>query len=352
MLRFTLAAAALVAVAAPPAHAQQTGVSSGVSLTIRDGRVTLRAENAALRQILAEWERQGQMKVVGADKLAPQVVTLSLTDMPEKQALEIVMRGVPGYMAIDRATADAPPAPSASRFDRLVVMARTTTPVATVAAAPTRARTAQPAPAQPAGFPPQPEAFVQPAIGDDGMVSQQPDRSDVEQFTQTEPPMPEAPVASPYPNSFPGSPYAAAAAGMPYGGAAPAAAAAGVAGPPPPETQFDYANPQRYFEQRRQQMQGPTATPSVAPAAGAPIGTTGRPVNTPTAVPTVPGTAARPGLAPTPQAQPTPAQGEFFNPYNLPPDWVPPPAVPNSGTPVEPDRSKYANPYEQKPPQE
>jgi hypothetical protein len=139
---------------------------------------------------------------------------------------------------------------------------------------------------------------------------------------------------------------------MPYGGADPAAAVSGAA--PPPETQFDYANPQKYFEQRRQQMQQmqPTATPSVAPAAGAGIGTTGRPVNTPTAVPSVPGTLARPGIAPTPQAQPAPAQGEFFNPYNLPPDWVPPPPVPSSGTPVEPDRAKYANPYEQKPPQE
>ena len=37
--------------------------------------------------------------------------------------------------------------------------------------------------------------------------------------------------------------------------------------------------------------------------------------------------------------------GEFFNPYNLPADWVPPPAVPNAGTPVEPDRAKYSNPY-------
>jgi hypothetical protein len=48
---------------------------------------------------------------------------------------------------------------------------------------------------------------------------------------------------------------------------------------------------------------------------------------------------------PVPQAAPTPAQGEFFNPYNLPADWVPPPAVPNAGTPVEPDRAKYSNPY-------
>ena len=46
------------------------------------------------------------------------------------------------------------------------------------------------------------------------------------------------------------------------------------------------------------------------------------------------------------------SQGEFFNPYNLPADWVPPPPVPETGPPVEPDRAKYNNPYEQpKPPQ-
>ena len=57
------------------------------------------------------------------------------------------------------------------------------------------------------------------------------------------------------------------------------------------------------------------------------------------------GVLAQPGIAPVPQGAPTPAQGEFFNPYNLPADWVPPPAVPTSGTPVEPDRAKYSNPY-------
>ena len=47
-----------------------------------------------------------------------------------------------------------------------------------------------------------------------------------------------------------------------------------------------------------------------------------------------------------------PPQGQFFNPYNLPADWVPPTPVPaDSGTPVEPDRAKYANPYNPQPPE-
>jgi hypothetical protein len=83
----------------------------------------------------------------------------------------------------------------------------------------------------------------------------------------------------------------------------------------------------------------------------APIGTTGR-SPMPTGVPTATGTLAQPGVAPTPQPQNTPPQGQFFNPYNLPPDWVPPPPVPDTGTPVEPDRAKYSNPYQPTPPQE
>jgi hypothetical protein len=362
MLKHILPALAVVALSASSVAAQVA--TPGVSLVIRDGKVTLKAEQASLRQILAEWERQGQVKVVGADKLAGAPVTLTLVDVPEKQALEIVMRGVPGYMAVDRvAQAEAAPA-GPSRYDRVVVMARATTPVPAVASGATGARRGMPSPAQPpAAFQqtmpePMPQAFAPPA-GDEGVVAAGPDRNDVEQFQQVEPPMPNAPVASPYPNAYPGSPYVGGTADSgPYGGNPAAAAAAGMTvvpgmGAAPPETQFDYANPQKYFEQRRLQQQGqqltpvPTAVPTIGTPMGAPpMGTTGRPPTAvPTAVPTAPGVLAQPGIAPVPQAAPTPAQGEFFNPYNLPPDWVPPPVTPDSGTPVEPDRAKYSNPY-------
>lgn len=343
-------AAAVVVLVAGSAGAQ----TPGVSLVIRDGLVTLKAEQASLRQILAEWERQGQVRVVGADKLAGTPVTLSLNNVPEKQALEIVMRGVPGYMAIDRAPSTT--TASVSRFNRLVVMARATTPVPAASMAAGRA---MPSPAQPTM--PAPDTFLQPNAPDDDNAPAQPDRNDVEQFANTEPPMPEAPVASPYPNAYPGSPYVGANGANqqvgPYGGNATAAAAAAGAAAPP-ETQFDYANPQKYFEQRRLQQEAAAGAPTAFPSAGAGVGNTGGGGNTgrtpgPTATPTAPGTLARPGIAPTPQAPPQP-QGEFFNPYNLPADWVPPPPVTNStGTPIEPDRAKYQNPYEQpKPPEE
>ena len=118
------------------------------------------------------------------------------------------MRGVPGYMAVDRiAQADAPTGPS--RFDRVVVMARAATPGGgrAVDAAGSRG---MPAPAQP------PTAFqatiseqqpFAPPVGDEGGIAGGPERNDVEQFQQVEPPMPDGPVASPYPNAYPGSPY-------------------------------------------------------------------------------------------------------------------------------------------------
>ena len=67
-----------------------------------------------------------------------------------------------------------------------------------------------------------------------------------------------------------------------------------------PETQFDYANPQRYFEQMRQrQMQQGTqqqgATGAVSSYPGSTLDTAQPP--SPTGTPTATGTSARPGIA-------------------------------------------------------
>ncbi len=322
MTKAACAAAVLLVAGATMASAQT------VSLTMRDGRVSLTAENASVRQILAEWERLGQVKIVGADKLAAGApLTITLTDVPERQALDIVLRAIPGYMVVDRAVPEA----ALSRYDRLVLMPRTTTPVMAAGAG----SAVQPQPRTPV-----PQPFM-PQPAQDAMAIGQPEREDVEQFAEGEPVMPTAPVINPYPGGAPG----------PYGGSAAAAGAA--VGVNPPETQFDYANPQAYFERMRQAQQqqaqpaGPTAVPGVALTTG-----TGAAPG-PTAVPTAPGALARPGIAPVP-TQPPPAQGQFFNPYNLPPDYVPPQTAPPAGPPVEPDRAKYANPYvpNTKPPQQ
>jgi len=294
-----------------------------VTLSLKDGRATLRAQNASVRQILAEWERQGHVRVVGVDRLAAsQPLTLTLEDVPERQALDIVLRSVPGYMAVDRME----PLAGASRYDRLVLLARTSTPVQSpvASAAPT------PAPAQP---------YVQNL--DQGPMAAS-DRADADQFedaANVEPPMPTAPVVNPYPGM--------GAAGPGMGAAGPAVMNSGGAanGNAPPETQFDYANPQRYFDRMRQMQQSGQA-PGAAPVPGSTLDTAATPA--PTGSPTAPTTFAKPGIAPAPTTQP--GQQQFFNPYNLPPEQLQGNPTTPTATPVEPDRSKYANPYQPKPP--
>ncbi len=90
-----------------------------LALSFHDGRVTLRAADVSLRQILVEWGRLGQVRVVGLEKRTGAPVTLELTDVPEKQALEILLRSVAGYVAAPRRVAVSA---AASRVDRLVLL--------------------------------------------------------------------------------------------------------------------------------------------------------------------------------------------------------------------------------------
>ena len=118
-----------------------------VQIAMRDGRVTLDAAGATVREILAAWAKVGQTRIVNAERVSGGPVTLHLQDIPEEQALEIILRSVSGYLAAPRANAIA----NASRYDRIFVMPTSTPP-----------RTA-PAP---------PPAFVQPPFNP--TIQQQP----------------------------------------------------------------------------------------------------------------------------------------------------------------------------------
>jgi hypothetical protein len=113
-MKFLCSAVALVLFSALPAQAQQ------LNLQITDGRVTLEAVNVPARQILAEWARIGGTNVVGAEKIAGAPLTLQFVDMPERQALDIILRNVAGFMAAPR---QASAAPGASAYDRILIMA-------------------------------------------------------------------------------------------------------------------------------------------------------------------------------------------------------------------------------------
>ena len=103
-----------------------------VQLTIRNGRVSLVAKDATVRQILTEWARVGQTKIVNVERISGGPVTLELKNVWEQQALDVLLRSVSGYMVAPRAVVIA----NASTFDRIVVMPTSVAPRAPVAAAP------------------------------------------------------------------------------------------------------------------------------------------------------------------------------------------------------------------------
>ena len=104
--------------------------SADVNVTIANGRVSVVATNATLQQILAEWARVGQTNIVNLERIPGGPVTLELRNVPEEQALDILLRPVTGFIAAPR-PADAA---TLSRFDRIVVMPTMATPRAPVGA--------------------------------------------------------------------------------------------------------------------------------------------------------------------------------------------------------------------------
>jgi len=92
--------------------------SADVQLTMQDGRVTIKAKDATLRQIMTEWARVGQTKVVNVERIPGGPMTIELTNVTEEQALNTLMKPLSGYVAAPRATTN----PGVSRFDRILVM--------------------------------------------------------------------------------------------------------------------------------------------------------------------------------------------------------------------------------------
>src|SRR5258706_13736416 len=87
-----------------------------VKLSMKDGKVTLVAKDVTVRQILTEWARVGQTKIVNLERIASGPLTLELVDVPEAQALDVLLRAVAGYMAAPRSAGGA----NLSSFDRIV----------------------------------------------------------------------------------------------------------------------------------------------------------------------------------------------------------------------------------------
>ncbi|MEP6782220.1 MAG: hypothetical protein ABI983_01045 [Acidobacteriota bacterium] len=123
-MRRTLLTVALSILIAVPAAAQQP-----LKLSFQNGRVSVDATSVPVRTILNEWAKLGGTKVVGAERITGAPLTVKLVDVPESQALEIILRSVAGYMAAPRNGSSSGP----STYDRILVMATTSAPPPTAA---------------------------------------------------------------------------------------------------------------------------------------------------------------------------------------------------------------------------
>ena len=126
------ALAATLGAAAPAA--------ADVHLTLANGHVTLSASNATVPQILAEWARVGRTRIINGERVVGAPITIELKDVPESQALEIVLRAASGYVLAPR-----PAGAEGSAYDRIYVMPTSSAP---------RPAAVAPAPAAPAFAPP------------------------------------------------------------------------------------------------------------------------------------------------------------------------------------------------------
>jgi hypothetical protein len=106
-----IAGLATLLLAASPAFAD-------LHLTMHDGRVTIVARDATVRQILIEWARIGQTKIVNVERIPGGPVTLELNNVTELRALEVLLRPLSGYIAAPRAVG----APNLSAYDRIIIM--------------------------------------------------------------------------------------------------------------------------------------------------------------------------------------------------------------------------------------
>ena len=117
-----LTAAAFLSAAIPCAAGE-------LRLSMANGRVTLLAKDVTVREILAEWARVGQARIVNAEKIAGTPVTLELQDVPEAQAIDAVLRSAAGYVMVPRVAG----APGVSHYDRIMILASSRPPTTTTA---------------------------------------------------------------------------------------------------------------------------------------------------------------------------------------------------------------------------
>lgn len=159
MMRTLLTLCFVVNVAVMPSTA-----ADPVQLTIHDGRVSLVATDVTVGQIFEEWARIGQTRIVNGDRVPGGRVTLELTNVPEQEALDILLRTAAGYIAVPRASGVA----DASRFDRILILPTTAAPAQAARPPAAAAPVFQPPVARPVPQAVEVEPGIQRLIGPDG----------------------------------------------------------------------------------------------------------------------------------------------------------------------------------------
>ncbi len=111
-------AAALLLCCSAPLAAQS------IRIEFRNGKVDLTAQNATVRAIIQEWGRLGGTRIVNGDRIPGAPVTLELLGVYEREALEILLRGVAGYVVGPREITAA----GTSGFDRIMILPTSNAP--------------------------------------------------------------------------------------------------------------------------------------------------------------------------------------------------------------------------------
>jgi len=176
-MRLNIPAALVAAVLLAPCDA-----GADVTVTISNGTVSVSAQDATIRQILTEWARVGQTRIVNIDRVSGPPISIELTNVPEAQALDTLLRAVSGYLAAPRAAAVA----NASAYDRIFIL-------------PTSAGTP---PRSGASAAPGAQAFAPPPF----QPPQDDQSSDDEPQQRPAPPVLQNPPRGPAFNTFPRSP--------------------------------------------------------------------------------------------------------------------------------------------------
>jgi hypothetical protein len=122
----------LVFAAAAFGVAASTATAGELTVKIANGRATIIAKDVPVRQILAEWAKVGDTKIMHGEKVPGGPVTLELIDVPEKDALDVLLRTAAGYIAAPRPANLA----GASQYDRVIVLATSRPPAATTSVTP------------------------------------------------------------------------------------------------------------------------------------------------------------------------------------------------------------------------